>query len=284
MRRCLRPDLLAAALSILCLPAPAAAEAEWTFKRVRPGEAPVGRMIDIRVDPAAPPRRVLGNRVELPPAAPGPDRRPVAGAVPADGAAGWFWSVLSPARAAAAPNRLAQAVQVVDAAPGRPGGLRPEAQTMLRLAERWGAEVVKAATGTRVSPALALAVMVVESGGRPAIQSPAGAVGLMQLMPGTAQRFAVTDRTDPAQSIRGGIAYLDWLLGEFGGDPLLALAAYNAGEGAVARHGGVPPFDETRAYVPKVVGAWAQARLLCTRPPVRASDPCLFTGLSLARR
>jgi soluble lytic murein transglycosylase-like protein len=98
----------------------------------------------------------------------------------------------------------------------------------------------------------------------------------MQLIPATAARFGVTDARDPVQNIRGGVSYLDWLMGEFGGDPVLALAAYNAGEGAVRRNGGVPPFAETRAYVPKVLAAWNVARQMCTIPPQLPGDGCVF--------
>jgi soluble lytic murein transglycosylase-like protein len=72
------------------------------------------------------------------------------------------------------------------------------------------------------------------------------------------------------------VAYLDWLLGRFGGDPILAIAAYNAGEGAVDDNGGVPPYRETRAYVPKVLAAFAVARGLCLTPPELVSDGCVF--------
>ena len=98
----------------------------------------------------------------------------------------------------------------------------------------------------------------------------------MQLMPATAERFGTKDLKDPAQNIKGGVAYLDWLMGEFGGDPVLVLAGYNTGEGAVMKHAGVRPFDETRAYVPKVLAAWTVARGLCKTPPRLISDGCVF--------
>ncbi len=102
----------------------------------------------------------------------------------------------------------------------------------------------------------------------------------MQLMPATAARFGVTDSMNTTQNIKGGTVYLDWLLKEFGGDPVLALAGYNAGEGAVTKHQGVPPFKETRDYVPKVLAAWNVARALCLTPPVLVSDGCVFSTQS----
>jgi soluble lytic murein transglycosylase-like protein len=98
----------------------------------------------------------------------------------------------------------------------------------------------------------------------------------MQLIPATAERFGVKDSTDPVQNIEGGVAYLDWLLKKFDYDPVLALAAYNAGEGAVIANEGVPPYAETRDYVPKVLAAWQVAQGLCVSPPLLVTDPCIF--------
>jgi hypothetical protein len=105
----------------------------------------------------------------------------------------------------------------------------------------------------RLDPGLVLAVMAAESNFDPMAVSPKNAQGLMQLIPDTARRFGVRNLLDPAQNIRGGMAYLRWLLAYFEGDLALALAAYNAGEGAVERYLGVPPFAETRNYVLKIL-------------------------------
>jgi soluble lytic murein transglycosylase-like protein len=107
----------------------------------------------------------------------------------------------------------------------------------------------------KLSPSLVLAVMATESNFNPVAVSPKNAQGLMQLIPETAQRFNVRRIDDPAQNIRGGMAYLRWLLDRFEGNLALALAGYNAGEGAVERYRGIPPYAETRRYVLKIVSA-----------------------------
>ena len=103
-----------------------------------------------------------------------------------------------------------------------------------------------------VSPRLALAIVAVESNFEPYARSPKDARGLMQLIPYTATRFNVKNVYDPAENVRGGLSYLRWLLAYYRGQVELAAAAYNAGEGAVDRHGGVPPYAETRDYVKKI--------------------------------
>lgn len=118
-------------------------------------------------------------------------------------------------------------------------------------------EITQAATDFGVPEALLRAVIHAESAFRPGALSHANAQGLMQLIPATAERFGVADPWDPAQNIRGGAEYLAWLLRHFEGDVVKALAGYNAGEGAVRRHGGVPPYSETQAYVVRVQQLYA---------------------------
>jgi soluble lytic murein transglycosylase-like protein len=103
-----------------------------------------------------------------------------------------------------------------------------------------------------VDEALIRAIMHAESWFEPEAVSRAGAQGLMQLMPATQQRFGVRDAFDPLQNITAGAEYLAWLMDEFDSDLSRVIAAYNAGEGAVRRHGGVPPYDETREYLRRV--------------------------------
>ena len=113
--------------------------------------------------------------------------------------------------------------------------------------------VDKLAPDFKVSPRLAVAVIRAESNFDPKARSPKNAQGLMQLIPETSARFNVKKPYDPIQNIRGGLAYLRWLLAYFRGDVALVAAAYNAGEGAVNRYRGVPPYAETRAYVKQIL-------------------------------
>ncbi len=120
--------------------------------------------------------------------------------------------------------------------------------------------ISKAANTFGLDPALVKAVIRAESGGDPQAISPKGALGLMQLMPGTAEELMVYNPLDPEENIWGGSQYLSMLLDMFDGDVISALAAYNAGPGTVARYGGLPPYRETINYVQRVLRFWKQGR------------------------
>ena len=122
-----------------------------------------------------------------------------------------------------------------------------------RAAGRYADVIAEAADHNALDRALLAAVAKVESNFNPYAVSPRGACGILQLMPKTAKRFGVNNVFDAAQNIDGGARYLRWLLDHFNGRVDLALAGYNAGEGAVDRHHGVPPFAETEWYVLKVL-------------------------------
>jgi hypothetical protein len=128
-----------------------------------------------------------------------------------------------------------------------------------------------------VDPFLARAVIQAESAFDYRARSRVGALGLMQLMPATALRFGVTDPFDTRQNIIGGCKYLKWLLDYYKNDAIKVIAAYNAGEGAVDRHKGVPPFRETRAYVPKVMELWTK-RLVQPDPKAAGAMDLLKKG------
>lgn len=120
--------------------------------------------------------------------------------------------------------------------------------------------IAEAARRYRVEPALIAAVIETESGFNPRAGSPAGAKGLMQLMDATARGLGVSDPFDPRQNVLAGTRFLRQLLDRYGGDLRRALAAYNAGPGAVDRYGGIPPYAETQRYVPKVLAALERYR------------------------
>ena len=114
------------------------------------------------------------------------------------------------------------------------------------------AEIAAAAREHGVEEAIVRAIIHAESAYNPMALSRVGAQGLMQLMPATARRFGVSDAFNPQQNIQGGVKYLAWLLKRFNGNLTLAAAGYNAGEGAVDKYNGVPPYNETRRYVDRV--------------------------------
>lgn len=127
--------------------------------------------------------------------------------------------------------------------------------------------VNRAAKAYNVDPLLVHSVIEVESGYNPYAVSSKGAEGLMQLIPSTAKRFGVTNSFDPGGNIEAGVRYLRYLQNIFG-DDRLALAAYNAGEGAVAKYGWIPPYAETRQYVDRVGRKYSEALRAAARKPV----------------
>jgi len=129
-----------------------------------------------------------------------------------------------------------------------------------------------------VEERLVHAVVSVESAYNPHAVSRKGALGLMQLMPATARRLQVTDPFDPEQNLRGGVRELARLIERFAGDLVLALAAYNAGETAVARYGGVPPYRETRSYVSQVMSLYTGRSFHLPGRSVRAPVRLLRQG------
>ena len=177
-------------------------------------------------------------------------------------ALGWFWAEHGTEAAAAGPDRWTAALASLHLHRTEGGALFSE-DRLRSIKGKFETQIAAAARAHGVSEVLLLAVIAVESAGQTKAASPKGARGLMQLIPATAKRFGVADSFDPAQNILGGAAYLDWLLRNFGEDAILALAGYNAGEGAVNRHKGVPPYNETRDYVVKVFDALAAAETLC---------------------
>jgi TPR repeat protein len=134
------------------------------------------------------------------------------------------------------------------------GGIDPQHYALASPAQRRLIDLIRRlAPEYGVSPRLALAVARTESNLNPQAVSLRNAQGLMQLIPETSERFNVRKPFDPEQNVRGGLAYLRWLLAYFEGNVPLALAAYNAGEGAVNRYRGIPPYAETRDYVTRIM-------------------------------
>jgi soluble lytic murein transglycosylase-like protein len=157
--------------------------------------------------------------------------------------------------------RTGKLVRIV-IAPSADGAPNTAAKTALN------ATVQRIATEQALPEELLHSVIQVESNYNPAAISPKGARGLMQLMPDTARRFGVPDSFDPVQNIQGGAKYLKYLLTLYGGDYPRALAAYNAGEKAVAKYGGIPPYAETRDYVTRI-----QGKLEASKPHEKVQTP-----------
>lgn len=147
----------------------------------------------------------------------------------------------------------------------------------------FGALIYEVAARYSLNPDLVAAIVRVESSFNPRARSRKGACGLMQLLPETARRFGLRrkDLFDPAKNLDAGARYLRWLADRFGHDPVRVLAAYNAGEGAVQRYGGVPPFKETRRYVDRIFSLLGLTGK--PEPPAAAPAPGGIPDATLAR-
>jgi len=171
-----------------------------------------------------------------------------------------------PAPTQSQPTQVASATGVVRIGSGNPASAPARTPAPAKKAGRlyalqtFQAPIQRAAKTHGVEEALVRAVIHAESSFKPNAISPVGAGGLMQLMPMTAKRFGVSNRFDAAQNIDGGTRYLAWLLERYDGNVALAAAAYNAGEGAVDRYGGIPPYRETKGYVQRVTSLLTQYR------------------------
>ena len=128
-----------------------------------------------------------------------------------------------------------------------------------------------------MDPNLVLAIISVESAFNSRAVSPKNAQGLMQLIPATAQRFQVKDSFDPEENIKGGLAYLRWLLAYFRGNVAWVVAAYNAGEGAVEKYRGIPPYPETVKYVDKILQRY-QKTIHPYQPEIINRSSFIFTS------
>lgn len=260
----------------------AQAGGDFTFKRVAPPNSGTSKRITVQIDPSEDIFRITPGAAPRRPGDPGLSEQlaPVAPPSTPPSSYAWYWEAVTPSVGVDPATRVGLAIDTVRKNGDRIG--TPRLQTLQGIADAHGVDILSATIGTQVSPALVLAVIAVESAGQVKAESHAGAQGLMQLMPATAERFGVTDSFNASLNIKGGVTYLDWLLDRFDNDAVLALSGYNAGEGAVDKHNGVPPFNETRAYVPKVLAAWNLARGLCLTPPQLISDGCVFVRRSAA--
>ncbi|HYE37290.1 transglycosylase SLT domain-containing protein [Methylocaldum sp.] len=191
----------------------------------------------------------------------------------ADVAVGWFLRAAKNGDAYAARMLVRyQGITPVDDPACQPdpvpvtASIEPRSNPNRKLVESWVSQI---APQYSIDPQLVLAVIQAESSFNPAALSPKNAQGLMQLIPATAERFGIKDIWNPVENIKGGTAYLHWLLRHFEGNVEWAVAAYNAGERTVEQYHGVPPYQETRNYVRRILAAY-QKTVHPVPPPLTA--------------
>lgn len=236
------------------------AEAGLLKNGVRPGDR--SKMHIVRRPRAGTRKRIYAPGERQPNAKPRGQAKPRAAKQRYKQRHAWFWKVHSPAMGAAGPDRWQKTLATMRQRRAAGKGLLRTSDAQAIMA-KYHVAVTKAAAINNISEGVLAAVIIVESSGKPKAVSPKGAQGLMQLIPATAKRFGVSDSFDPDQNILGGSTYLNWLMDEFERDPLLALAAYNAGENSIYKHKGVPPYAETRDYIVKVMDAIVALEEIC---------------------
>jgi hypothetical protein len=233
---------------------------DFTFRRVKPPAADAKKRITIQItQPESPTEpEVLF--------APTPET------VPAD----WFWQQISAEISAAAPGRFQRALDILSQDPRSDGLAAPRFAELHALAATYGTDILISTLGTRLSPALILAVIAVETADQGRNQTDEHRLGLMGLTDAVLKSQSLTPPLTARAAIRAGVTHLEMLLTRFDNDPILALAAYRAGADAISQASGVPTDHPARAYVPAVIHAFQSARALCLTPPELYSDGCVF--------
>lgn len=198
--------------------------------------------------------------------------RPSSGASSSD--FNWFWTEAMPTAASDRDGLAPGLVRYIDDRRARGLPVWGNARAGNGIYKRFREAIDKAAHETGLSWAVITSVITIESAGVATATSPKGAMGLMQLMPATAARFGVEKAYDPFENISGGARYFAELLKLHNGDFVLALASYNAGEGAVDKYQGVPPYNETRDYVAKFFSIYAATKTFCADEQVDPAVSC----------